>query len=353
MTSARTPWPSKPTTTNWTPSGCSGCTRPRLDATAGAVQLDNGTTIHADGIVVATGARARSLARLGGPRRSARVADDRRRHRAAPRPTPRGAAGRDRRRIHRSRSRFHRSEIGSGCRGGRGRACTAGRPARRATRRRGGTAAHRARHPAVVRGCVAGLVGSDRVTGVELADGRRLAADVVLVGIGAIPNIEWLRDSPTRAGQRCRVRRGRGNLDPERGRGRRLRGLARAVGRLAPPRRALDRRAGAPGHRGRHVARRRTAQRRPGQTAVLLVRPVRPPDPVRRHRRSRRRRSPSRWAICATPASWPCTGAGVNRSPCWAWTSRGCSPAGAASWPSSRFRPDSVSTPRHSRGDLR
>ena len=29
----------------------------------------------------------------------------------------------------------------------------------------------------------------------QLADGRRLAADVVLVGIGAIPNIEWLRDS--------------------------------------------------------------------------------------------------------------------------------------------------------------
>jgi len=30
---------------------------------------------------------------------------------------------------------------------------------------------------------------------VELADGRRIAADVVVVGIGAVPNIEWLRDS--------------------------------------------------------------------------------------------------------------------------------------------------------------
>ena len=43
---------------------------------------------------------------------------------------------------------------------------------------------------------VADLTGRDRVTGVQLADGRRLAADVVVVGIGAIPNVEWLRDSP-------------------------------------------------------------------------------------------------------------------------------------------------------------
>jgi NADPH-dependent 2,4-dienoyl-CoA reductase/sulfur reductase-like enzyme len=43
---------------------------------------------------------------------------------------------------------------------------------------------------------VAGLTRSDRVTGVQLADGRQLAADVVVVGIGAVPNVEWLRDSP-------------------------------------------------------------------------------------------------------------------------------------------------------------
>ncbi len=42
---------------------------------------------------------------------------------------------------------------------------------------------------------VAGLVGSDRVEAVELADGTRLPADVVVVGIGAAPNIEWLADS--------------------------------------------------------------------------------------------------------------------------------------------------------------
>lgn len=34
-----------------------------------------------------------------------------------------------------------------------------------------------------------------RVTGVELADGRRLAADVVAIGIGAAPNVGWLEDT--------------------------------------------------------------------------------------------------------------------------------------------------------------
>ena len=52
---------------------------------------------------------------------------------------------------------------------------------------------------------VAGLTGEnralrntdcvDRVTGVDLADGRHLPADVVVVGIGGVPNIEWLRGS--------------------------------------------------------------------------------------------------------------------------------------------------------------
>ncbi|MEV1287685.1 FAD-dependent oxidoreductase [Micromonospora sp. NPDC049679] len=42
---------------------------------------------------------------------------------------------------------------------------------------------------------VARLVGSERVEAVELADGTRLPADVVVVGIGAQPNVEWLADS--------------------------------------------------------------------------------------------------------------------------------------------------------------
>ena len=42
---------------------------------------------------------------------------------------------------------------------------------------------------------VAGLVGTGRVEAVELTDGTHLPADVVVVGIGAIPNIEWLAHS--------------------------------------------------------------------------------------------------------------------------------------------------------------
>lgn len=51
---------------------------------------------------------------------------------------------------------------------------------------------------------VAGLVGEPRVTAVRLADGRELPADVVVVGIGAQPNVEWLEGSgiPLRDGVR-------------------------------------------------------------------------------------------------------------------------------------------------------
>ena len=42
---------------------------------------------------------------------------------------------------------------------------------------------------------VAAIVGIGRVEAVELIDGTRLPADVVVVGIGATPNIEWLAHS--------------------------------------------------------------------------------------------------------------------------------------------------------------
>ena len=42
---------------------------------------------------------------------------------------------------------------------------------------------------------VSRLVGDDRVTAVELADGTSLPADVVVVGVGAQPNLEWLAGS--------------------------------------------------------------------------------------------------------------------------------------------------------------
>jgi 3-phenylpropionate/trans-cinnamate dioxygenase ferredoxin reductase component len=42
---------------------------------------------------------------------------------------------------------------------------------------------------------VAGLAGTERVTSVLLTDGRELPADVVVVGVGAVPNTEWLAGS--------------------------------------------------------------------------------------------------------------------------------------------------------------
>jgi 3-phenylpropionate/trans-cinnamate dioxygenase ferredoxin reductase component len=42
---------------------------------------------------------------------------------------------------------------------------------------------------------VAALVGNERVEAVELADGTRVAADLVVIGLGAVPNTDWLSDS--------------------------------------------------------------------------------------------------------------------------------------------------------------
>ena len=46
---------------------------------------------------------------------------------------------------------------------------------------------------------VAGLLGDGRVEAVELAGGERIEADLVLVGLGALPNTEWLAGSGLRA----------------------------------------------------------------------------------------------------------------------------------------------------------
>jgi NADPH-dependent 2,4-dienoyl-CoA reductase/sulfur reductase-like enzyme len=39
------------------------------------------------------------------------------------------------------------------------------------------------------------ILAASRVHSVELSDGRQIPADVVVVGIGAVPNIEWLAGS--------------------------------------------------------------------------------------------------------------------------------------------------------------
>ena len=42
---------------------------------------------------------------------------------------------------------------------------------------------------------VAGLIGDGRVEAVELVGGERIPADIVIVGLGALPNTEWLEGS--------------------------------------------------------------------------------------------------------------------------------------------------------------
>jgi NADPH-dependent 2,4-dienoyl-CoA reductase/sulfur reductase-like enzyme len=42
---------------------------------------------------------------------------------------------------------------------------------------------------------VAGLLGEGRVAAVELETGERIAADIVVLGLGAVPNTEWLAGS--------------------------------------------------------------------------------------------------------------------------------------------------------------
>jgi NADPH-dependent 2,4-dienoyl-CoA reductase/sulfur reductase-like enzyme len=168
----------------------------RLDAAAGAVRLDDGTIVHADGIVVATGARARSWPgseHLAGVH-VLRTVEDAISLRDELRPGARLVV------------------IGAGFIGGEV-ASTATKLGLDVTvveaalaplagplgvQLGAAVAQLHAEHGTrlLCAAPVAGLTGSDRVTGVQLADGRHLPADVVLVGIGAIPNIEWLRDSP-------------------------------------------------------------------------------------------------------------------------------------------------------------
>lgn len=168
----------------------------RLDAAAGAVTLDDGTTVNADGVVVATGARARVWPwpdRMAGVH-VLRTVDDAIALRDELRPGARLVV------------------IGAGFIGGEV-ASTATRLGLEVTVVEAALAPlagplgvqlgaaiaqlHTEHGTRLICGApVAGLTGTNRVTGVELADGRHLPADVVLVGIGAVPNTEWLHESP-------------------------------------------------------------------------------------------------------------------------------------------------------------
>ncbi|OKH79524.1 pyridine nucleotide-disulfide oxidoreductase [Mycobacterium sp. SWH-M3] len=187
-----------------------GAAATKLDTRSGSVELADGTRIDADGVVIATGSRAR---RWPGCEAMAgvhviRTIDDAIALRADLRPGARlvviGAG-------------FIGAEVASTARklgldvtvveaaptplqvqlGSRLGAVVASRHAVNGTTLICGVG-------------VAGLTGEQRalrdgagagrVTGVDLADGRHLPADVVVVGIGGVPNIEWLQGSGLRLG---------------------------------------------------------------------------------------------------------------------------------------------------------
>ncbi|MEU6700739.1 FAD-dependent oxidoreductase [Pseudonocardia sp. NPDC046786] len=171
-----------------------GCTAIGFDGPGRVVALDDGTELAADAVVLATGARARPLpGPVPGGVHTLRTLDDARALRAdlatARRLVVIGAG-------------FVGAEVASTAAGlgiGVDVVELAAVPLQRALGAEMGEVCgrlHEANGVRLHRGVgVERLLGSPRVTGVRLADGRELPADVVLAGIGAVPNTEWLAGS--------------------------------------------------------------------------------------------------------------------------------------------------------------
>ncbi|MGU3586753.1 NAD(P)/FAD-dependent oxidoreductase [Rhodococcus sp. C26F] len=192
-----------------------GLSATNLDAGTRTVTLSDGSRLGADGIVLATGSRARpwpGREHLAGVH-VLRTIDDADRLRADLAPGARlviiGAG-------------FIGSEVASTARG-LGLEVTiveaAPCPLSGPLGPQLGTAVSRLHSDNGTRlYCGVGLVeltGSTRVTGVDLADGRHLPADVVVVGIGGIPNIEWLDGSSIELGNGVLCDRGGATSIPQ------------------------------------------------------------------------------------------------------------------------------------------
>ncbi|MEW2571016.1 FAD-dependent oxidoreductase [Streptomyces sp. NPDC047070] len=167
-----------------------------LDTRDRTVLLDDGRTVSGDGVVIATGASAR---RLPGPAlagvHTLRTLDDARALRAE---LTAGA-----RRVVVIGGGFIGAETASSC-AGLAHDVTVVEAAPLPLVPQLGpemaalcAALHRRGGVDLVTGTgVAALRGRGAVTGVELSDGRLLPAEVVIVGIGAVPNTGWLAGSP-------------------------------------------------------------------------------------------------------------------------------------------------------------
>ncbi|WP_413756269.1 NAD(P)/FAD-dependent oxidoreductase [Streptomyces sp. MMBL 11-3] len=166
-----------------------------LDARGRSVLLADGRTVPCDGVVIATGASAR---RLPGRERAGvhtlRTLDDARALRAELAAGPR--------RVVVIGAGFIGAETASSC-AALGHEVTVVEAAPLPLLPQLGprmaalcAALHRRRGVRLITGTgTAALHGTGAVTGVELTDGRLLPADVVVVGIGAVPNTGWLAGS--------------------------------------------------------------------------------------------------------------------------------------------------------------
>ncbi|MBL1096837.1 NAD(P)/FAD-dependent oxidoreductase [Streptomyces coffeae] len=166
-----------------------------LDPAAGEVRLADGRTLGTDGVVIATGAAPRTLRATALPGvHTLRTLDDAARLRAELRA---GAA-----RAVVIGAGFIGAEVASSC-AALGLDVTVVEAAPlplvpQLGEELAGACAALHRNSGVTLLCgtqVATLRGTDRVTGVELADGRVLPADVVIVGIGVRPVTGWLEGS--------------------------------------------------------------------------------------------------------------------------------------------------------------
>jgi NADPH-dependent 2,4-dienoyl-CoA reductase/sulfur reductase-like enzyme len=166
-----------------------------LDGASRQVKLESGETVDYDALVIATGTRARrlpfgeGLAGIHVLRSFADVEELKRDLETAKHVVVVGAG-------------FIGMEVAATCRE-RGHDVTVVEPLPTPLVRGLGTAlgefvadTHRAHGVDIRCGVgVAGFTGDDRVRSVELADGASLACDVVIVGIGVVPNTEWLEGS--------------------------------------------------------------------------------------------------------------------------------------------------------------
>jgi NADPH-dependent 2,4-dienoyl-CoA reductase/sulfur reductase-like enzyme len=179
-----------------------GCAAVRLDSSRRVVELDDGSDVEYDGLVIATGRRARTVPTpdLEGFFMLRTLEDSR----------ALGAAARQARRVVVVGAGFIGCEVAATLRSGGTESITLVDIADQPMPPIGQAAGARAKEFHEEHGVTFELgvgveeyEGEGRVEAVRLADGRRIEADLVLVAVGAAPNTEWLQDSGLEFHQGC------------------------------------------------------------------------------------------------------------------------------------------------------